>query len=525
GANPDIHLGTSIAVSGATLLTGAPDSDIGNGFQNGAAYLFQRTGSNWAQQTRLAGEVTGYGAAGVNFGTSVAIQGNLAVVGSPRANTSGPLNEGSVSVYERTGGTWSIRQGGLLRANDSEAGKLLGSSVALSNGTIVAGAYGYGSYRGAIYVFTPKPSGTGYDQVRLTRSAGAAGDNLGYSAAIDGDQIIAGAPFAPVTGAGAAGVAVIFTRASGVWTETTVLNAQRLVDLFTPVSDSSAGAHFGEAVAIKGDAVLVGAPHADLASPLRVDGGKAYYYGKSTSTGIWSPGQLIQPGAEGAAGAWFGYSVAMSADKLIVGSPGGSMYTSMWAVPVLGDRKGKVYVFKAGFLFWEQETILSASPASVAEDSFGISVSFEGSLVAVGAWQRNAGPGKAYLFARDTGGGWSQQQVFGPSTTVQGDFAATVALSGDTLLVGAPRAETNVGGSAGAAYVYRISDPATFVPVLSISRSGGNAVLSWPATPPWTLYRSATLAGGSWLPVTVTTDGSYTYSGTEARMFFRLQRP
>ncbi|RYD48477.1 MAG: hypothetical protein EOP85_03460, partial [Verrucomicrobiaceae bacterium] len=104
-------------------------------------------------------------------------------------------------------------------------------------------------------------------------------------------------------------------------------------------------------------------------------------------------------------------------------------------------------------------------------------------------------------------------------------YGVSVALSGDTLLVGGYGADSNW-INAGMAWVYRISNTDAVVPMLSISRGGDNAILSWQATTGWSLYRSPTMNPGSWLPVNVTTDGTHTYQiSSGPRMFFRLQKP
>jgi hypothetical protein len=77
----------------------------------------------------------------------------------------------------------------------------------------------------------------------------------------------------------------------------------------------------------------------------------------------------------------------------------------------------------------------------------------------------------------------------------------------------------------GQAYAYRVVDPDAFVPPLVITRSGGNVILSWPATPVWSLWQSQPLGSGSWNPATVLTDDSHTHSVSAApRMVFRLQK-
>jgi hypothetical protein len=165
-------LGTSVAVSGTTVVAGAPDSE--------AAYVFVRSGTTWSQQAKL----TGPG----GFGASVALSGLTAVVGSPAENS----GAGAAYVFTRSGTTWS--QQAKLTAADGAADDSFGSSVALSGSTAVAGAPGKNANAGAAYVFTR--SGTTWSQqAKLTAAHGAANDNFGNSVALYGATAVAGAPF------------------------------------------------------------------------------------------------------------------------------------------------------------------------------------------------------------------------------------------------------------------------------------------------------------------------------------------
>jgi hypothetical protein len=180
-------LGTSVALSGATVVAGAPD--------NGTAYVFVRSGTTWSRQAKLTGPV------GSSFGYSAALSGATAVVGSPTENSS----TGAAYVFTRSGSTWAQRA--KLTADDGAADDFFGNSVALAGATAVAGAPGRNSFTGAAYVFTRSGS-TWAQRAKLTAAHGAPNDSFGNSVALSGRTAVAGAPFTNAN----AGAAYVFVK-------------------------------------------------------------------------------------------------------------------------------------------------------------------------------------------------------------------------------------------------------------------------------------------------------------------------
>ena len=162
-------LGQSVAVSGNTVIAGAPST--------GTAYVFTRSGTTWSRQAKLTGAVG-------SFGSSVALSitpasGTTAVVGSSVENSS----TGAAVVFTRSGATWS-RQATLTAAHGT-ANDGFGSSVALCGPTVVVGAPG----AAAAFVFTR--SGTTWSQhAKLTAAAAQFGDSV----ALYGSAVVVGAP-------------------------------------------------------------------------------------------------------------------------------------------------------------------------------------------------------------------------------------------------------------------------------------------------------------------------------------------
>ena len=125
------HFGVSVAIAGDTIVVGAYGDDD-SGSDSGSAYVFTRTGTTWTEQTKLTASD---GAAGDQFGTSVAITGDTIVVGADLDDTA----SGSAYVFTRTGTAWMEQA--KLTASDGAAVDSFGISVAIVGDTIVVGAW------------------------------------------------------------------------------------------------------------------------------------------------------------------------------------------------------------------------------------------------------------------------------------------------------------------------------------------------------------------------------------------------
>src|SRR5262249_17272094 len=189
----DDFFGASVAISGDTVVVGAWGKNIGGNVEQGAAYIFTRNVTGWAQQQELL-------AIGIDalpfdrFGTSVAISGQTVVVGKPENNGGG----GSAYVFTFNGAFWRVEEKLLVIGGAAADG--VGGSVAISGDTVVVGASGVdigaNPDQGAAYVFTRSftPSGATWTlQQKLTASDGAANDDFGFSVALSGDTAVVGA--------------------------------------------------------------------------------------------------------------------------------------------------------------------------------------------------------------------------------------------------------------------------------------------------------------------------------------------
>ncbi|HSE13401.1 MAG TPA: Ig-like domain repeat protein, partial [Rudaea sp.] len=192
------QFGYSVSIQGFTVAVGAPFSAFLGRAAAGGAFVFasQDSGAHW-QQFNLALN-RGQSRAGDHFGSSIALSGNTVVAGSPNDQIGNRSNNGSAQVFINTNGLWS-RQ---TRLNVAGAGFLLGSSAALYSNTLVLGAPGAVNGRGSAYVFTRSGTSwsTG---TPLPVTGAATGDHFGASVAISGTTIVAGAPNANANGGAA----------------------------------------------------------------------------------------------------------------------------------------------------------------------------------------------------------------------------------------------------------------------------------------------------------------------------------
>jgi hypothetical protein len=291
-------------------------------------------------------------------------------------------------------------------------------------------------------------------------------DLFGYSAAIDGDTAVVGAQ-AQGNGAGAA---YVFVRGGGSWTQQASIKPS---DAATQLA-----AQFGQAVAISGNTIVVGAPN-------HGPGGAAFVFVRNPATGAWTEQQRIKippPTPNGTAFDSFGVSVGISGDTIVVGA----YAEDSNATGVNGDQannlaleSGAAYVYVRSGTVWTQQAYLKASNTEQG-DNFGWSVGISGETVVVGAFREASNAtgvnglqsnnlafqsGAVYVFQR-SGTAWTQQAYLKASNTGIGDtFGYAVAISNDTIVVGA-RIEAssatgvdgnqfdNGAGAAGAAYVF-----------------------------------------------------------------------
>jgi len=372
------------------------------------------------------------GAAGDNLGMSVTLSGDTALVGAPCYDNGMNADQGSAYVFTRSGSIWNLQQ--KLTASDGSANDYFGWSVALSGDTALVGAngdsIGANQYQGSVYVFVRSGS-TWSQQTKLTASDGAAGEQFGNSVALSGDTALVGAIFDTVGSNGSQGSAYVFTRSGTSWSQQAKLSA----------SDGAANDQFGNSVTLSGDTALIGAVGGNTYQ------GSAYVFTRSGTA--WSQ-QAHLTASDGAAGDRFGTSVALSGDTALVGVLGHTVGVNA--------GQGSAYVFTRSGSTWNLQQKLTASDGA-ADDWFGSSVALSGDTALVGAEGDSIGAnqyqGSAYIFSR-SGITWSQQAKLTASDGAANDhFGYSVALSGDTALVGAVSDDVGANVDQGSVYFYQ----------------------------------------------------------------------
>jgi hypothetical protein len=195
---------------------------VGGNHDQGAAYVFVKPRSGWADATQTAKLTASGGTTFDLLGTSVAISGSTVVAGAPNATVGGNAGQGAAYVFVKPRSGWAdATQTAKLTATGGGPEDTLGQSVAIDGDTVVAGAPSPPVAQfpdlGAVYVFVKPRSGwaDATQTAKLTASDIKPGDNLGFPVAISGGTVVAGAPDATVTGNLFQGATYVFSRSQG----------------------------------------------------------------------------------------------------------------------------------------------------------------------------------------------------------------------------------------------------------------------------------------------------------------------
>lgn len=366
--------GYAVAMSNNYMIVGARDNDqIETNAGKGYVYEKEPNGQ-WSEKANLFPES---GSIGARFGHSVAIAGEVAVVGA-YLDWKGQMQTGAAYVYRRKAGIW-IQEAKLV-ANDGQSFDLFGHSVGISQNTIIVGAFQANDNKGAAYIFDWDGSAW-KETYKLIASDGYLFDGFGISVAIDNNNAVIGAESVTDLGEGS-GAAYIFSREGGGWIE-----KQKIYS-----SDGCAYQFFGNPVAISGDTILSG-------------------------------------------------SYLSNSD---------------------GDLNGAVYAYRLSNDIWEFEQKLTASDSGHG-DGFGISLSINGPVAAIGAYcvdDMGIDTGAGYIFER-TFNTWKQVfKVLPEAGLGKSEMGYSAAISPYGATFGAP-SDNGKGLNAGAIYVIDFDSPLT----------------------------------------------------------------
>lgn len=354
--------------------------------------------------------------ASTEFGLDVDLSGDVGIASAIFDDLLfGITNAGSARVYRYDGVSWNPEQS--LFGPSPFSTQRFGVSVAAAGNRIVVGSGDVSPDcvadpecdTGAAFLF--EYDGKSWEFVKeLLPSGGSAADKFGARVDVDGTRVVVAAWDDTNANGTRAGAAYVYERfllvGNPLWIQTAKLLA----------SDGADFDIFGSDVAVAGSSAIVGARGAGV-------GGAAYFF--DDAPGGWVEVAKVAP-ASLAAGAWFGYSVAISGNIAVVGSP---------QFNTTGSGRAYVYERFEGF-GWLLTATLAAFDGS-AGDSFGARVSIEGTQILIGAPNDDAGRGAAYLFWR-VSGGWAQRAKLVANNGLAGDgFGAGVAIGNGLGLVGA----------------------------------------------------------------------------------------
>jgi hypothetical protein len=326
------HFGASVAISGDTIVIGAPWTVVDGVAAQGALYVFVKPASGWTDMTETAILYPYH----VNFsgnsyaGSTVAIDGNTIVAGVPNVSVSPALGFGEALVYVMPSGGWkNAYETAVLFINSYYYpwyGAGFGASVAVSGNTIVVGAAGCCVqgvlYEGSAYVFVEPPGGwktTDSYNAELKGTEVGVNDEFGYSVAMYGNTIVVGSPQFYSYGVGAA---YVYVEPAAGWTSMT--QTAELYPWFT------LDGNFGSSLAISGNLVVIGAPNTEES------GGRGVAYGFVKPQSGWTSTsnytfELTMPPGSGD----FGQSVSVSGTTSAVGFGGlvNGAAEVFWLVP------------------------------------------------------------------------------------------------------------------------------------------------------------------------------------------------
>ncbi len=365
---------------------------------------------------------------GHRFGWSVALEGDRALMGGNSAGVLDGNSVGQAYIFERNAqGRWL--EVAKLVPDDTGPVEEFGCSVALeANRALVGACDGGGDRSGSAYIFERAPNGSWAQVATLKAADAAAEDFFGAAVALQGQQAVIGAPRDFDLGVQSGSVYLFEEQANGTW-----LQVSKIIPAAAGTGDLVGGA-----LALDGDWLLIGGRDA------------AFVY-QRLPTGQWSEVQkLTSDGTDMLDG--FAQSLALSGARALIGAPSDDFETT-------NDNAGSVYVFeRQANSQWIRSTKLRAGTRN---SRFGDSVSLSGERALVGAFSHpfRSAAGSAYVFERQTDGGWQEiVQLTGNLTRLRlasgGRFGRpSLSLDGDRAMIGA-WGELGTGDTSGAAYFF-----------------------------------------------------------------------
>lgn len=352
--------GSAVAIDGDYAMVGAHNSTVDGKHSQGAVYVFKRVGNQWQQIRKL---VAADGAAGDQFGRTIAMHGDMAIINAPLATIGANIWQGAAYVFRRNGDDWTQAQ--KLVDDDGEAFRTFGTCVALDAGHALVGSGGssHGGQRidRALHVFRRQAASKlpwSQSQTIATPLADDPTSAFAASVAIAGKYALIGAPTASSGGNPGRGVVYAAQEQGGTWV---------LVDKIA-ASDGEARANFGLSVSVDGDVAVIGAPGATING--NISQGAAYVMLRSSPG--WKEAHKLTAN-DGARINLFGASVSIDKGAILVGAYAADNY------------RGAAYVFERTGSAWTQTSKLQASDG-LAGSVYGYYSVIQAKTALVGAY-------------------------------------------------------------------------------------------------------------------------------------------
>jgi hypothetical protein len=323
-----------------------------------------------------------------------------------------------------------------------------GNAVAISGNYIIAGAFNdtvNGVKAGAAYILHKGANGNWVQQARLTAPDGTGSARFGFSVDIDGDYAIVGASNKQVNGLNFCGKVYIYHRNGDAWeleASFTEASPQGYVYFGSDVAISVNSSHGVVAVGSAHYATVGGASHKGRVTAFR-----------RSAAGVWSLQQTISSG-QAVANDFFGFSVDVDGDIMVIGAPG----TDVNGI----NAAGAAYIWTYSAAGWLQQTRLTQTKQ---DGQFGYACSMEGARIAIaapGAAYTTGYSAPVYVYTVHSTLGWVNSAViFIQEGTLSMNFGVPLSFSGDYLIIGAPAASigslgnVNVNNIPGQVYLYK----------------------------------------------------------------------
>jgi hypothetical protein len=347
------------------------------------------------------------------FGLSTAVYGDTVVVGAPYDNDNGE-NSGSVYVYYWNGFNWEETK---ITSRDGSAGDQFGSTVSIDHNVIVIGAHGdddNGSKSGSVYIY--KKVDNSWDESKLIAIDGSNNDYFGYSVSIDNNTIIVGSPFDDDNGLNT-GSAYLYDLIGDEW----ILNSKLVAN------NSMVGDHFGFSVAIDKGLIVIGAYGSDIYGH---QSGLCYLYQRNGS--LWTESQIFASNLTD--GDNFGFAVDVDNNNIAIGSRFGDDN---------GYNSGTSYIYVWDGITWDENKLLASD--GERNEYYGSSISIDGNKIISGSYNDDVfglESGSAYIY-NFIDKIWNETKLVPNDGAAEDQFGKSVAINGDTIVVGAPFDDDN----------------------------------------------------------------------------------